>query len=66
MARCEVLADAMGVGMPVVEMLREVGLKAQVVPVTITSGGSARLESVVWHVPPRWVAEMQCHSSLGI
>jgi len=53
MARCEVVADATGVGMPVVEMLREAGLKAQVVPVTITSGGSARLDGIVWHMPRR-------------
>src|SRR5947209_8130080 len=52
-ARCEVVADATGVGMPVVEMLQDAGLKARIVPVTITSGGSARRDGGVWHVPRR-------------
>ena len=50
-AGCEVVADATGVGMPVVEMLQDAGLKARIVPVTITSGGSARRDGSVWHVP---------------
>jgi hypothetical protein len=50
---CEVVADATGVGLPVVEMLQEAGLKAAVVPVTITSGGSARRDGGMWHVPRR-------------
>ena len=52
-AGCEVVADATGVGMPVVEMLQDAGLKASIVPVTITSGGSARRDGGVWHVPRR-------------
>ena len=52
-AGCEVVADATGVGMPVVEMLQDGGLKARIVPVTITSGGSARQDGGVWNVPRR-------------
>jgi hypothetical protein len=52
-AGCEVVADATGVGMPVVEMLQDAGLKASIIPVTITSGGSARRDGGVWHVPRR-------------
>ena len=49
-----VVADATGVGMPVVEMLQDAGLKARIVPVTITRGGSARRDGGLWHVPRRW------------
>jgi len=52
-AGCEVVADATGAGMPVVEMLQDANLKASIVPVTITSGGSARRDDGVWHVPRR-------------
>jgi len=48
-AGCEVVADATGVGMPVVEMLQDAGLKASIVP--LTSGGSARREGGEWHLP---------------
>ena len=34
-------------GMPVVEMLQDADLKARIVPVTITSGGSARRDGRV-------------------
>jgi hypothetical protein len=34
-------------------MLQDAGLKAAIVPVTITSGGSARREGGVWHVRRR-------------
>ena len=47
------VADATGVGIPVVKMLQDAGLKASIVPVTITSGGSARRDGGVWHVPRR-------------
>jgi hypothetical protein len=53
LAGCEVVADATSVGMPVVEMLQDADLKARIVPVTITSGGSARRDGGVWHVPRR-------------
>jgi hypothetical protein len=38
---------------PVVEMLQDAGLKASIVLVTIMSGGSARRDGGVWHVPRR-------------
>src|SRR5512142_290138 len=41
LGRCVVVVDATGVGMPVVEMLREAGLGSEVAPVTITSGFGA-------------------------
>jgi hypothetical protein len=51
--RCEVVADATGVGLPVVEILRTAGIAATIVPVTITSGGEARRGPAAWHVPRR-------------
>jgi hypothetical protein len=39
--------------MPVVEMLQDADLKARIVPVTITSGGSTRRDGGVWHLPRR-------------
>jgi hypothetical protein len=51
--RCEVVADATGVGLPVVEILRTAGIAATIVPVTITSGGEARRGTAAWHVPRR-------------
>ena len=51
--RCSVVADATGVGLPVVEMLRAEDPKMHVLPVVITGGGEARCGSGVWHVPRR-------------
>ena len=49
--RCTVVADASGVGMPVVEMLRAADLKATVVPVVITGAETANRTGDVWRVP---------------
>ena len=51
--RCEVVADATGAGLPVVEILRTASIAATIVPVTITSGGEARRGTSAWHVPRR-------------
>lgn len=47
----QVVADATGVGAPVVETLRGLDVPAGVVAVTITSGGSARGGARDWWVP---------------
>ena len=50
--RCTVVADATGVGVAVVEMLRAANLKGVLTPVTITCGvGKEHLDRGVWHVP---------------
>jgi len=52
--RCTVVADATGVGMPVMEMLRRAGMRARLMPVIVTSSsGPARCTEGVWHVGRR-------------
>src|SRR5436305_6141959 len=51
--RCTVVADATGVGMPVVEMLRAADLGAMVLPVIITGGATPHRDRGAWYVPRR-------------
>ncbi len=51
--RCTVVADATGVGGPVIELLREAGLGCELAAVTITGSQRATREGGEWHVPKR-------------
>jgi hypothetical protein len=48
-----VVADATGVGGPVIEMLREAGLGCEIAAVTITGGLAESRDRGVWRVPKR-------------
>jgi hypothetical protein len=51
---CTLVVDATGVGAPVVDLLREAGLSARVVAVTITgTDGMSRRSNGDWFVPKR-------------
>jgi len=50
-AKCQLVVDATGVGMPVVDMLRAAGPDCELTPVLITSGSEQHLTKGVWHVP---------------
>ncbi len=47
----QLLVDATGVGLPVVEMLRAAQPAASLTPVLITSGHSPRFDAGVWRIP---------------
>ncbi|MGE5647067.1 MAG: hypothetical protein ACM336_14895 [Acidobacteriota bacterium] len=51
--RCTVVADATGVGGPVMDLLRAAGLGCGLVPVTITGGDRAARAGGGWRVPKR-------------
>ena len=51
--RCTLVVDATGVGVAVVDMLRQADLGCPLVPVMITGGGSAHEKERFWHVPKR-------------
>ena len=51
--RCTVVADATGVGGPVMDLLRGAELGCELVAVTITAGEKASRASGGWHVPKR-------------
>ena len=51
--RSRLVADATGVGAPVVDLLRASHLPCSLMPVTITSGDRARSQGDHWHVPKR-------------
>jgi hypothetical protein len=47
----ELVVDATGVGMPVVDMLRAAGPNCALMPVWITAGRAPSFDGAVWHVP---------------
>ncbi len=51
--RCVLVADATGVGAPVMELLQRGHLGCPIVPVTITGGDGAAYERGGWRVPKR-------------
>ncbi len=54
-ARCPVIADTTGVGLPVFEMLEEEGVRS-LRGITITGGREAHREGRIWRVPKRDLA----------
>jgi len=48
---CRLVVDATGVGMPVVDMLREARPGCEMAAVSITGGQGQRFDGKVWHVP---------------
>jgi hypothetical protein len=48
---CQLVVDATGVGMPVVDMLRSAGPGCGIAAVWITGGHGERFDGKVWHVP---------------
>ena len=50
---CALAVDATGVGAPVVDMLRGVGLGCEVMAVSITGGDKERQSHGVWNVPKK-------------
>ena len=53
LCRSTLIADATGVGRPVVDLLRRAGLPCRIMPVTITGGGKETYENGNWRVPKR-------------
>jgi hypothetical protein len=51
--RCVVVADATGVGAPVIDLLRAARLGCELIAVTITGGEKATRANGGWHVPKR-------------
>jgi hypothetical protein len=51
--RCTVILDATGVGAPIVDLLKRAGMRARVVPVTITSGDRENSSGSAFRVPRR-------------
>jgi len=51
--RCQLMADATGVGRPVVDMLRKSGIGCTLMPVVITGGYTENLSQGYYHVPKR-------------
>ncbi len=51
--RCQLMADATGVGRPVVDMLRKSGIRCTLMPVMITGGQLETLAQGYYHVPKR-------------
>ena len=51
--RCTVVVDGTGVGVPVVDLLKRAGMRARVVPVTITSGDRENSNGGSFRVPRR-------------
>jgi hypothetical protein len=51
--RSRLVADATGVGAPVVDLLKAARLPCSLTPVTITSGDRAHAQGDHWHVPKR-------------
>lgn len=50
---CAIAVDATGLGAPVVDLLREAPMRAEVVPVVITGGEQVNSDGRIWHVPKR-------------
>jgi hypothetical protein len=64
--KCVLLVDAMGVGAPVVDLLRRAGLECKMVPVTITGGEHPARGADGWRVPKRdLVTAVQVALELG-
>jgi hypothetical protein len=53
LADCRLVVDQTGVGRAVVDLLRQEGLSAWVMPITITSGHAIRWDGSSTHVPKR-------------
>lgn len=51
--RATIVADATGLGAPVIEMLRGAGIGAALVPVVITGGNAATRSGSNWNVPKK-------------
>jgi hypothetical protein len=51
--RCTVILDATGVGAPIVDLLKRAGMRARVVPVTITPGDRENSNGSAFRVPKR-------------
>jgi hypothetical protein len=51
--RCHLIADATGVGAPVVDMLRQANTECRIWPVTITGGEMERYDGGRYNVPKR-------------
>jgi hypothetical protein len=51
--RCQLMADATGVGTPVVDMLRRARIGCTLMPVMITGGNTEHLTNGFYHVPKR-------------
>ena len=51
--RCKLIADATGVGAPVVDMLRKSRIGCTLMPVLITGGNTENLTNGYYHVPKR-------------
>jgi hypothetical protein len=51
--RCTVVVDATGVGAPVVDLLNRAGMRARVIPVTITAGDRENSDGRGFRVPRR-------------
>ncbi len=49
--KCQLMVDATGVGMPVVDMLRSARPGCGIAAVLITGGTGERFDGTVWHVP---------------
>jgi hypothetical protein len=49
--KCQLVVDATGVGMPVVDMLRASRMGCGLTAVWITGGNAERFDGSVWHVP---------------
>lgn len=56
-ARVTIVADATGVGAPIIEFIRDTRLPATLVPVTITCGERESSDGFNWHVPKRDLLE---------
>ncbi len=51
--RATIVADATGLGAPVIEMIRAARIQAALVPVVITGGVNASQSNGSWHVPKK-------------
>ncbi len=51
--RTTIVADATGLGAPVIEMIRTAKIPASIVPVIITGGVNANQSNGTWHVPKK-------------
>jgi hypothetical protein len=51
--RCRVIADATGVGRPVIEMLQRADLRCRVIPVVVTGGDKEVRDGEYYRVPKR-------------
>lgn len=53
LGKCELVADATGVGLPVVQMIKQRCRGTRVVAVSITGGLRESSDGTMWHVPKR-------------